>query len=152
MSFVVDREVTIQASAATVWEVITDFARYGDWNPFVLQCKSSLQPGEAIDMKVALMSRPQQQREYIKSCDAGRGFVYCMKPFPVGALSSLRSHDIQPDGDTSCTYRSHFQLEGWMMPVVRGLLGKRLEAGFEGMTEAIRDRAEQLWQARRQTA
>lgn len=108
MSFSIDRQVSINAPAATVWEVITDFARYGEWNPFVLQCRTTLKPGEPIDMRVQLMSKPQQQREYIKSCDEGRGFAYSMKPFPLAALSSYRSHAIQADGEGRCSYHSHF--------------------------------------------
>jgi hypothetical protein len=35
-----------------------------------------------------------------------------------------------------------------MMPLVRGLLGSRLEAGFAGMNAGVKARAEQLWTER----
>ncbi|WP_280314638.1 SRPBCC family protein, partial [Nocardia abscessus] len=46
------RAVDIDAPADLVWQVITDFPRYGEWNPFVPECRSSLVPGEPIDMLV----------------------------------------------------------------------------------------------------
>ena len=37
----------IQASPEVVWSVITDFERYKEWNPFVIDCDAKLEPGVA---------------------------------------------------------------------------------------------------------
>ena len=148
MAFVYEQTLDIAAPAAVVWEVITDLPRYGDWNPFVSSCESTLRPGDPIDMTVHLMKRPQQQREWMSEYHEGRGFAYRMKPVPGGALSSARWHDITPVDDGHCRYLSHFELRGWLMPVVRGLLGARLRAGFAGMNAGVKERAESLWAQR----
>lgn len=148
MSFVIDRTVEINAPAQLVWEVITDLPRYGEWNPFVLECQSTLMPGEAINMKVKLGSKLQAANEVMLENVAGKRLAYRMKPVPPGALSSFRSHDIESLGTDRTRYQSHFELLGWMMPLVRGLMGKHLEAGFAGMTDGIQQRAEQLWAQR----
>lgn len=148
MAFVIDLETDIAAPPAVVWEVITDLRRYGEWNPFVVACESTLRPGEAITMQVKLGRRPQKQVEWMTDYDEGRGFAYRMKPVPAGALSSERSHALEDLGGNRTRYRSHFALKGWLAPLVRGLLGGRLQAGFGGMTEGIRQRAEALWKER----
>lgn len=148
--FVIDKTLDINAPAEVVWEVITDFASYSEWNPFILECESTLKPGDPIDLKVRIFSVPQGQREWVEEIVPGRRFAYAMKPMPAGALSSQRSHNIEPHGDR-CSYQSYFHLTGWLMPVVRGLLGSRLEKGFAGMTSGIKERAEKLW-AQRQPA
>ncbi len=140
--FVIDNEVEINASAAEVWKVITDFDRYPEWNPFVVAAQSSLKPGDPIDMKVKLLGPVQRQVEIILEVNEGKGFSYQMKPFPWGALSSRRSHEIIELDAQRCRYKSHFQLQGWMMPLVRGLMKGPLQRGFSGMTDAIRQRAE----------
>ncbi|NGY04902.1 SRPBCC domain-containing protein [Solimonas terrae] len=145
MKFVIEKTVEIKAPAAVVWEVISDLARYPEWNPFCVECRSTMQPGDAIDMKVKLMARPQAQREWVSEHVAGRRFAYAMKPAPLGALSSFRSHDVEAIGDSGTRYRSYFHLQGWLKPLVVGLLGSRLEIGFAGMTDGIRQRAEALW-------
>jgi hypothetical protein len=76
--------------------------------------------------------------------EAGKGFAYRMKPFPLGALSSRRSHQLETLADGRTRYRSHMQLSGWLMPLVRTLLGANLQRGFSEMSEAVRSRAEQL--------
>lgn len=145
--FVIDKTLQIKAPPEVVWEVITDFASYKEWNPFILECKSTLKPGDPIDLKVQIFAIPQPQREWVKEFVPGRRFGYAMKPMPAGALSSQRSHDLQAEAGGT-RYQSYFHLDGWMMPLVRGMLGSRLEKGFEGMTQGIKTRAEELWAQR----
>ena len=150
MSFVIEKTLDIKAPPEVVWEVLTDFPRYGEWNPFVVECSSTLKPGEAFDMRVKLVAFPQRQVEWMLEHVPGRTFAYQMKPFPLGALRSRRSHEIQPSGGGT-RYRSHFQLEGWMMPLVRALMGGRIETGMRGMWEGLQKRSEQLWAQRQST-
>jgi hypothetical protein len=108
------------------------------------ECSTTFKPGDPIDMKVALFAKPQPQQEIVKEYVEGKLFAYTMKPVPGGTLSSFRSHEVEalPNGRTR--YRSYFYLKGWLMPVVRGLMGSRLQKGFAGMTQGIQDRAEKM--------
>ncbi|WP_228003001.1 SRPBCC domain-containing protein [Nocardia australiensis] len=145
MAFIVDATVDIDAPVDLVWQVITDFSHYGEWNPFVTECRSTLVPGKPIDMLVQVSgSTPRRQREWIRSHTPGHELSYAMKPVPLGALHSLRSHTVTAlDGDRT-RYESHFELAGWFQPVVSTILGKNLQRGFTGMTAGIRTRAESL--------
>lgn len=150
MSFGIDRSVEVNAPAEVVWEVLTDFARYGEWNPFVVEAQCDLRPGGAIAMKVNLTGKPQAQTELIQSVEPGLGFSYNMKPMPLRALRSERSHRIEPLGAERCRYHSHFLIEGWLEGLVLKMFRAGLERGFAGMTGAIKDRAESLWAQRSQ--
>lgn len=145
MAFVIDDSVEIDAPAAVVWQVLTDFPRYREWNPFCRSAESTLEPGAPIDMRVKLLGpKEKAQREYIRSVEPGTGFSYTMKPMPLGALHSLRSHTLTPLGAERCRYDSHFELAGWLLPVVTGLMGSALRRGFGEMTAAVATRATQL--------
>ena len=43
-------EVTVDASAATVWGILTDFERYGDWNPVVTSISGERRLGAELDL------------------------------------------------------------------------------------------------------
>lgn len=148
MSLIIEHVLDIDAPPAVVWEVLTDLARYREWNPFVIDCRSTLVPGEPIDLLVKLRAKPQNQREWMIENVAGNRFAYRMKPFPLGALSSRRSHELEDLRDGRTRYRSHMRLSGWLMPLVRALLGNNLERGFSEMSAAVRARSEQLASAR----
>jgi hypothetical protein len=149
VAFLIEHDLEISAPAEVVWEVISDLPRYGEWNPFCIEVRSTLKPGDTIDMRVKLGKRAQFQREFVTDYDAGRGFAYRMKPAPAGALSSRRAHQIRALDAQRCRYQSQFRLQGWLVPLVRGLLGARLQTGFSGMSHAVKQRAEQLWEQRK---
>ena len=152
MSFVIDRKLTIDAPTSVVWEVVSDLPRYAEWNPFCIECASTLRPGDPIDMKVKLLAKPQAQREWISEFIDGERFAYCTKPMPLGALSSLRFHQVDADGTTRTRYQSYFHLRGWLRPLVLMLFRTKLEHGFAAMNAAVQTRAERLWRERSRPA
>lgn len=137
-------EVTdIDAAPDEVWRVLTDFGRYESWNPFVVRCASSLVAGTAIDMWVRLGSgRPRRQREWIHAHTPGREFSYSIKPIPLHALRSYRSHSLTALEDGRTRYVSHFELTGWLAPITTIMYGAAMRRGFAAMSAGLRERAE----------
>lgn len=146
--FIIEKTIEIEAPAAVVWEVLTDLPRYGEWNPFQIKVSSTLKPGDAIDMQVALMAKPQRQIEWMLEYVEGKRFAYCMKPVP-GMLSSFRSHDVEALPNNRTRYRSYFHLKGWLKVMVLALFKKNLERGFAGATAGVQKQSEKLWSARK---
>lgn len=146
--FTIDRTLDIDAPADVVWHVLTDFARYGEWNPFVPEATCDLRPGGAIEMQVNLRDgKTQFQREWVNSVTPGKTFSYSMKPVPLGALRSERVQTVEPLGDGRTRYTSHFEIAGWLQPLVTGLFGDGMRKGFEGMALRLKQRAETLHSA-----
>ena len=147
-AFVIDRTIEIDAPLPVVWSVITDMGRYPEWNPFQIECQTSFRAGEPIDMQVQLGKRVQRQREYVIEYVPDKRFSYRMKPAPLGALHSFRSHEVEALGPGRTRYRSFFKLDGWAKGVVLGLMQEALESGFAGMTAGIQRRAVELHRRR----
>lgn len=143
MAIVMDHIVDIDATPETVWGVLTDFENYERWNPLAVQCRTSLVPGEPIDMMVRLGPGPlRKQREWMRTCTPGVEFSYNMKPVPGGALHSLRSQQLTELEDGRTRYTAHFEIRGWLSPVVKALLGKALKHGFDGVAAGLKSQAE----------
>lgn len=143
MAFVHDHDIEIAAPAPTVWEVLTDFAAYDEWNPFARSVRCDLRPGGAIDMEVVLLgAKPMRQREFVNSVDPGRGFSYSMKPVPGGLLRSRRDQEVIDLGDGRSRYLSRFRIEGPLSPVVSGLMGRSMRRGFDAHAAGLKARAE----------
>ncbi len=133
------------APAATVWRVVTDLDRYPEWNPFVVGCRSTLEPGAPIVMRVRVLPFvTQPQRETVFEHLPGRRLSYGIAPLPLGALASRRAHEVESLAADRARYVSRFELSGWLAPVVEGLLGGRLRAGFTAMSHALVARAATL--------
>jgi hypothetical protein len=133
----------VAAPAATVWRVVTDLVRYPEWNPFVVACRSTLEPGSPIAMRVRVLPFvAQPQRETIFEHVPGRLLSYGLAPLPLGVLASTRSHAVEALAPERARYVSRFELRGWLAPLVETLLGRRLAAGFAAMSHALVARAE----------
>ena len=139
----IDHVIELDAPAERVWAVIVDLDAYPAWNPFVVACRSTLAVGAPIWMRVRIFRFfAQPQRETIFEHVPGHRLRYGLAPLPLGALASDRSHEVAPLGPDRARYVSHFELRGWLAPLVRGLLGARLARGFGAMSDALAVRAE----------
>lgn len=148
MALVIDIDVQIQAPHDLVWQVLVDLPRYPEWNPFVRNCESTLAVNDPIDMKVQIFSAfTQKQRETIMAHEPGWLLTYGIAPLPFDLLSSSRSHLVSDLGDGVTLYESRFRLGGRLSGLVDRLMGAKLRAGFEGMTQAVAERAEALFTA-----
>lgn len=133
----------IAAPPELVWQVITDFSAYGEWNPFVTACDTELLEGAPISMTVVLGENIRDQVEFVSQVIPGELFEYRMKP--VGPLlHSYRQHEVMGLGDGNTRYRSTFELNGWISGLVGLSLGSALRDGFQGMTDSLVSRAEGL--------
>lgn len=133
----IENEFVIDASASEVWQVITDFDNYGDWNSFVSQCESSLVPGEAIKMRVHLLAFPIYQKETVLDYIPEKVFTYGVS-LPLMLLKSSRVHFVENINRQKVRYRSEFKLQGLLSPLVKILLGNKLKQGFCSMTEEMK--------------
>jgi hypothetical protein len=50
-------EIEIQASPDRVWETLTEFAAYPDWNPFIVQAAGEPVPGGRLQLRMRLPGR-----------------------------------------------------------------------------------------------
>src|SRR4051794_7886864 len=102
MPISIEHILKIDAPLATAWSVLTDLDRYGEWNPFVVRCRSTLRRGDPISMRVKVLPFfAQPQRETVLEHEPQRLLSYGIA-LPPGMLHSYRSHefDALPDGRT----------------------------------------------------
>ena len=41
-------EIQINASASVVWDILTDFEKFGEWNPFIKEISGTLKEGSEL--------------------------------------------------------------------------------------------------------
>ena len=144
MTFVIEQTIEVMATPAVVWEVIVDLPRYGEWNPFVVECRPTLAVGDPIARLRGV--RPPAARDDPGARSRRAALLRLageparqpgVSPLPRAPGHGRRAHALP------------VALSGWLMPVVREPLGRRLQQGFQGMTVALGRRAEHLVAARR---
>jgi hypothetical protein len=149
MPFIIRHALEIHVPADVVWEVITDLPAYAEWNSFVPRAESTFVVGEPIEMRVHIFEGfAQRQRETVSEFIPGERFCYGVAGAPLGAVRSSRCHIVEPITPGRTRYRSNFELAGWLAPLTRFLVGRRIQRGFDAMATGLQARAEQLQQER----
>lgn len=152
MNFVVESvAVEIDAPAAFVWEVLTDYASYPLWNPYTIKVDTTLAVDSPIDLT---LPNPDGgggtfvSREYIRVVDPPRLLRYDTgDTFP--GLSGVRDQWITALGPDRCGYTTRETFTGELARPVLAAQCPWVKAGFDAVAHALRDRATALFTSRR---
>ncbi|MGH1351392.1 MAG: SRPBCC family protein [Methyloligellaceae bacterium] len=101
--------ITIDASKEKVWEVLTNFEAYKNWNPFITKISGTLEP--ASRLKVTILP-PEGQPMFIKpqvlSVDPGTGFQWVGNLFHPFIFTGTHSFRLEQTG-TAVTFHHNEQ-------------------------------------------
>jgi hypothetical protein len=143
--------IEIEAPASIVWEIITDFDRYGEWNPFCVRAQSTLQMGAAVNMSLVDYANPGQlvpNVEYICAIEPERMISWELKDDPAWPYPARRDQIITPLGVERCGYVSTDAFLGENGIHVMRFAGGWVTRAFNDTARALKQRAEAFHQAR----
>ena len=137
-------EITIAASAQRVWQVLTDFSAFPQWNPFIKSIEGHLQPGMKLEVRIeppkgmGMTFKPR-----VLSVVAERELRWAGHLLIPGLFDGQHSFVIDPQGEEQVTFVHGEKFTGLLVPLleVTGLF-KNTQEGFEAMNQALKTRAE----------
>ncbi len=148
MSHVIESvTVEIDAPAEFVWDVLVDYPRYPEWNPYTVAVETTLELGEPIDLT---LPNPDGSpgtfinREYIRVVDPPRHLRYDTGDEMEG-IFAVRDQYIEPLGPERCSYRTTDTFSGEHAQLVIDANGQWVKEGFDAVARALKERAETLW-------
>jgi hypothetical protein len=137
-------QVDIQASPQRVWEVLTDFAAYPDWNPFIVQARGSARVGERLTNRMQPVGgRAITFRPTVLEADPGRRLRWLGRLVAPGIFDGEHSFTIQPLGDGQVRLVQQERFGGLLAPLMARSLDRHTLPGFELMNQALKHHAEQ---------
>jgi hypothetical protein len=106
---VVSQTVIINASAEKVWEVLIDFRRYGEWNPFCVAAEGTLALGEPLKMTLKNYLEPGgffDNTEFFCAIDAPTLISWEAPWVDEWPYPARRDQIIEPLSTDQCRYHS----------------------------------------------
>ncbi len=136
-------EITIDAPADVVWEVLTDLERYADWNPFIVAASGTVAVGERLVNRLqppggkAMTFKPT-----VTEVDEARTFEWLGRLVLPRIFDGRHRFELRTteSGGTHLIHSEHFS--GLLVRVMRASLDGGTRAGFEAMNDALKRRAE----------
>lgn len=142
MPTVLHTEIQIATPPATVWAILTDFAAYPNWNPFITTLAGDLAVGGRLIIRLAPPGgRPVTIKPTVTEVDAGRSFEWLGRLGLPRVFDGRHRFELIPDGAGTRLLQTE-RFEGVLVPLVRTSLETRTRAGFEAMNKALKARAE----------
>ena len=137
-------EIEVQASPDRVWEVLTDFAAYPQWNPFIVQATGQAAPGSRLELKMRPSGgRTTTIRPEVLEADPGRKLRWLGRVLVPGLFDGEHSFTIQPTGPGRVRLTQHEEFRGLLAAPVLALIAKPTLEGFHQMNQALKSRIEQ---------
>ena len=136
-------EIEINASTERVWQLLTDFEAYAQWNPFIRsiegkpepdsKLKIFIQPSGTSGMKFSptvLKAEPQKELRWLGSL------------LIRGVFDGEHILTIEPLAENRVKFTQREQFSGLLVPLFWSGLDTDTRRGFNEMNAALKDRAE----------
>ena len=131
--------IRIAAPPARVWQVLTDFAAYGDWNPFIRQIAGDAVPGARLTARMHPAGRRAMTFRPVVMQATAPHVLEWQGRLPVPGLYAGR-HLFRLVADGPDTILHHDEtFRGLLVPFLRA---EGFRADFEAMNAALKARAE----------
>jgi hypothetical protein len=137
-------EIEVDAPPERVWEVLTDFAAYHEWNPFIFRAAGRPVPGSRLELRMGLPGRrPMTFRPEVLEAEPGRRLRWLGRVLVPGLFDGEHGFTIQPAGPGRSHLRQEERFRGLLAPLVLALIAKPTLEGFQQMNQALATRAAQ---------
>jgi hypothetical protein len=137
-------EIEIHASPERIWEILSDFKSYPEWNPFIRSVQGTLVVGERItaDLRPAGANGTKINPVLLK-VNPGRELRWIGHLFVRGLVDGEHVFEIRPLGNDLCLFIQREYFSGLLIPLIETMLKTDTTRGFADMNEALKARAEQ---------
>lgn len=135
-------EITINASAARVWDVMTDFEAYPGWNPFIRNVAGIVYQGEQLTIQMHTGDRTMTFRPTVLSINPERELRWLGHLLAPGIFDGEHSFVIEPLGKDRVRLVQSEIFKGLLVPFSGSLLDDT-ERSFNRMNLALKERVEQ---------
>jgi hypothetical protein len=138
----IDTEIDVDAPPAVVWEVLTDFGSYPEWNPLVTEAVGDVREGAKVRIRLAPDGKPAMDTTVeVTRVDPERRLQW-VGTLPIPGLFTGRhtmAIDPRDDGGVRFVHGESFSgLLAWLV------VDDDLVESYRAMNRALKQRAERV--------
>ncbi len=139
----VSTEIIINAPVKRIWNILSDFAQYAIWNPFIIYVKGDFKEGEKLSViQKPPGEKPRLFKRRISKIIAPKEMQWHGKLIIPGLFDARHIFSIEPINDKQCRFVHKIHYSGLLTSLLWNRIEWSLKAGFNKMNQALKDMAE----------
>jgi hypothetical protein len=136
-------EIEIAASAQRVWDILTDFYSYPQWNPFIRRISGEAKIGERVEVRLEPPeSRGVTLKPRVLNIEPNRELRWLGHLLVPGLFDGEHTLAIEPLEENHVRFVQRESFKGLLVPLLARSLDNSTRRGFEEMNRALKERAE----------
>ena len=144
MSSQLGTEIAIESAPQRVWEILTDFAAYPAWNPFITHISGPATPGSRLDVQLQPPGgRGMRMRPTVLASKRPQELRWMGHLGVPGLFDGEHRFRIEPLGTDRVRFVQEERFTGLLVPLIMRFIERGTRQGFEAMNQALKARAEQ---------
>lgn len=138
----IETQIDIHSDVETVWSILTDFASYAAWNPFIRSVEGQATQGAKLRVRIVPPNgKAMNFRPRIVHVQGGRELRWVGRVLVPGVFDGYHSFRLAETGSGVRFYHCQ-RFTGLAAPFLSATEMDSIRQGFDAMNEALRLRAE----------
>ena len=139
----------IPAPAEVIWEVISDLESWSQWCKLYPKAAGVIRIGGQLDLTLDLPGRPTEEIHPTVLEWVPNEQLHWRLTMLGGLVKTTRFFEIEALAAESCIVNNGELIAGLLGPTLGRRLGRTIYRAFSDMNDALKARAESIWQARK---
>lgn len=135
MKYQINTSVIIKANRSTVWNVLTRFEDYPQWNPFIKSIKGTIEVGKKFQAEINTMKFKPTTLVYIEN----KEFTWLGRLIFPGIFDGKHSFILQDNNDGSTTLFQTESFNGILVRMMKKKLDNDILKKFNLMNEKLKE-------------
>jgi hypothetical protein len=137
-------EIEIEAPAERVWQLLTDFNNFSNWNPFIRRIQGVAKPGQQLEVYIQPSgTKGMTFRPTVLKADPNCQLRWLGHFFIPGLFDGDHCFAIERLNENRVRFIQRESFTGLLVPFLAQQLDRDTKRGFEAMNRALKEQAEQ---------
>lgn len=134
-------EIIINASVEKVWNILSDFEKFPQWNPLILSISGKQEPGAQLRVELNNGKGSSVFKPKVVAFEKHKAFEW-RGNLPLGMFTGHHQFHIEKISEQQVKFVHREDFSGWLSGFIMNKIGEGTRKGFIKMNEALKKRAE----------
>ena len=135
-------EITINAPAEKVWNILTDFEKFGEWNPFILSIEGKQEIGAQLKVVLKNGNGTSIFKPKVLILEKNKSFEW-LGSLPIPGLFNGQHHfKLEKISEHQINFIHGEHFSGLLAGIIMKQIGEATQQSFMAMNKALKERAE----------